>query len=839
MFCIQRFGFRLGTPYLLLRPGHLLDVNCHPLPPGRPGCAPKLVRFPKWRTCMRVYPVCELTAHRSVRNSFRQLARMSALITILITIGAFLLPGSAQAQVNLVTYHNDNARTGVNANETVLTPSNVNKNNFGKLFTQGVDGIVVGQPLYLSNISIPGSSETHNVVYVATQHDSVYAFDADNNAGINAQPLWHVSFINPAAGITTVPGTVQGCTGVTAFTELGIVSTPVIDPNTSTLYVIAKTDENGTFVHRLHALDVATGQETFNGPVKLKATFRTNTGSVATFKDLYQMNRPGLLLVNGTIYAGFGSNGCNYGNQGWVLAYDALTLQQVGAFDTSPVKGLSSIWQSGAGLTADSAGNIYAETGEGGFDADMGGQDFGSSVLKLTQTPNGLPLTDYFTPYNQATLSQMDLDLSSAGVLVLPDQPGAHPHLEVATGKQGILYLLDRDNMGHYNPAGDTQIVQEVSPGAGGEVNGVPVYWNGELYVYGGVSPIKAFSLNNGLFSTTPVVQSTTLIGGGHPATISAYGNANGILWVINGASLQAYDAGKLKLLYGAGQAGTRDALPTTTAHFATQTVANGKVYVATRQNLVVYGLFPALRTTAGNNQTATVNTVLPVALKIKAVDPYSGQPFSGVTVTFSNGGKGGTFSTTTPVTDANGFASTTYTLSKIARTVTITASVAGFAGAVLTETGTPAAPKWIVPLKGNNQNAPVTTQLPAALVVKVADQYSNGVPGITVNFNDGGAGGKLSATSAVTDSLGRATTLYTTSTKAALVTINASALSLTILHMHETAPAGPPTHLAAASGDGQTAPASTQLAQNLVVHVSDQYGNAVPNASVVFSDGC
>ncbi len=244
---------------------------------------------------MRVYPVCELIAHRSVRNSFRELARVAAVIAM----AALPLSGSAEAQVNVVTYHNDNARTGVNANETVLTPSNVNKNNFGKLFTQGVDGIVVGQPLYLSNISIPGSSETHNVVYVATQHDSVYAFDADNNAGINAQPLWHVSFINPAAGITTVPGTVQGCTGVTAFTELGIVSTPVIDPNTGTLYVIAKTDENGTFVHRLHALDVATGQEKFNGPVKLKATFRTNTGSVATFKDLYQMNRPGLLLVNG------------------------------------------------------------------------------------------------------------------------------------------------------------------------------------------------------------------------------------------------------------------------------------------------------------------------------------------------------------------------------------------------------------------------------------------------------------------------------------------------------------------------------------------------------------
>src|SRR5437879_1884179 len=168
-------------------------------------------------------------------------------------MAALPLSGSAEAQVNVVTYNNDKARTGVNSKETLLTPSNVNKNKFGKLFTQGVDGIVVGQPLYLSNVSIPGSG-THNVVYVATQHDSVYAFDADDNTGINAQPLWQVSFINPAAGITTVPGTVQGCTGVTAFTELGIVSTPVIDPNTSTLYVIAKPDENGTCVHRLPAL---------------------------------------------------------------------------------------------------------------------------------------------------------------------------------------------------------------------------------------------------------------------------------------------------------------------------------------------------------------------------------------------------------------------------------------------------------------------------------------------------------------------------------------------------------------------------------------------------------
>src|SRR5256884_5090749 len=208
--------------------------------------------------------------------------------------------------------------------------------------------------------------------------------------------------------------------------------------------------------------------------------------------------------------------------------------------------------------------------------------------------------------------------------------------------------------MGHYNPAGDTQIVQELSPGIG-EVNGVPVYWNGKLYGFGWVSPIKAFSMNNGLFSTTPVVQSATLIGGGHVATISANVNTNGILWVINGTNMQAYGAGTLKLLYTTKDAGTRDTLPTT-AHFATQTVANGKVYVATRQNLVVYGLFPALLTVAGNNQTAIVNPVLPGALKTKPADHCLGQPLSGVTGTFIDGGNGGTFRPTSTRTGAEWF---------------------------------------------------------------------------------------------------------------------------------------------------------------------------------------
>src|SRR5439155_5588971 len=426
--------------------GILLDVNCHPLPPGRPGCAPKLVRFPKWRTCMRVYPVCELIAHRSVRNSFRELAR----VDVLIAIGAFMLLGSAQPQVNVVTYHNDNARTGVNAKETLLTPSNVNKNNFGKLFTQGVDGIVVGQPLYLSNISIPGSSETHNVVYVATQHDSVYAFDADNNAGINAQPLWHVSFINPAAGITN-----SARDGARVHRRDRVHGARHrIHSGHRSQYGYSVRDSQNRRERNLCSSPArarcGNGAREIQWPGEVKSHIQNEHRLGGDIQGFVPNEPPRSAAREWHHLRRFGSNGCNYGNQGWVLAYDALTLQQVGAFDTSPVKGLSSIWQSGAGLTADSAGNIYAETGEGGFDADMGGQDFGSSVLKLTQTPNGLPLTDYFTPYNQATLSQMDLDLSSAGVLVLPDQPGgAHPHLAVATGKQGILYLLDRDNMGH------------------------------------------------------------------------------------------------------------------------------------------------------------------------------------------------------------------------------------------------------------------------------------------------------------------------------------------------------------------------------------------------------
>ncbi len=504
-----------------------------------------------------------------VSNAFGTVTSSSATLTI-----------STVAAIQVVTYHNDVLRTGLNSNETILTPSGVNSTLFGQLFSQPVDGMIVGQPLYLSGVNVPNLG-VHNVVYVATQHDSIYAFDADNNSGSNSSPLWQVSFIDPLAGITTVPGTVQKCSMVTGFSEIGIESTPVIDPNTDTLYLVAKTDENGVFVHRLHALDVATGQEKFGGPVSITASFTANNGTVVQFDNLWEMNRPGLLLLNGAVYLTFGTNGCNDSAQGWVLTYDATTLQQIGVFNAAPNAGLAGIWQSGQGPAADSSGNIYVSTSEVTFDANTGGQDFGSTILKLTQGSNGLNATDYFTPSNWSFISFNDLDLSSCGVLALPDQTGTYPHELVASGKQGTIYLLDRDNMGQFNPMGDTQIVQELPLGTGA-MFGSPVYFNNTVYFSGHSSPIYGYPLSGGMFG---VPLQSVKIAGGVPS-VSANGTSNGILWLVSGGALEAFDATTLVRLYISGP------LPTTT-HFVIPTVANGKVYVGTTQSLLIYGLLP------------------------------------------------------------------------------------------------------------------------------------------------------------------------------------------------------------------------------------------------------
>ena len=500
------------------------------------------------------------------------------------------------------TYHNDVARTGQNLQETVLSTGNVNAAQFGKLFSYAVDGFVYAAPLYVENLAIPNQG-FHNVVYVATEHDSVYAFDADRDIGA---PLWQVSFINPPAGVTTVPN--EDVLSGDIVPEIGITGTPVIDPSSGTLYVVAKTKEIGDYVQRLHALDITTGAEKFGGPVVIQAsvpgTGDGNDGNgYVPFNPLRQHNRSGLVLSNGVVYLPFASHGDNGPYHGWLLGYDAGTLVQVRVFNTSPNAGLGGIWQAGGAPAVDPNGDIFLETGNGGFDADApGGLDYGDSFLRLSTSGGSLSVADYFTPFDQYQLELIDLDLGSGAPIVLPDQNSPAPHLLVGAGKSGTIYLVDRDNMGHFHAGQDSQIVQSL-PNAGVSLFGTPAYWQSNVYFLGQGNVLKAYRLFNGLLSASPVSQADTYFGfpGGTPA-ISANGSTNGIAWALQTdgyywdlpSILHAYDAADVsRELYNSDQAsGGRD-VPGAAVKFTVPTVANGKVYVGTQTELDVYGLLP------------------------------------------------------------------------------------------------------------------------------------------------------------------------------------------------------------------------------------------------------
>ena len=594
-----------------------------------------------------------------------------------------LIAPSVAGQVSVITERNDNARSGQNVSETFLTPNNVTPNYFGKLFTQKVDGLVVAQPLYLPGVAIPGAG-THNVVYVATQHDSVFAFDADNNKGSNASPLWTTSFINPSGGVTTESGTDQGCAPETGFTEIGIMGTPVVDPMTKTLYIVAKTNENGSYIFRLHALDITTGQEKFGGPVMITGSVVNSFGATVPLVAQHQAQRPGLLLLNGNVYIGFGSNGCDYNAHGWVFAYNAATLQQTGVFNTTPDQAQGgSVWQSGTGLAGDSDGNVYFATAAiGDFDANTGGMDFGDTVLKLNLSGGALNWVDYFTPSNQNFLNISDLDLGSGGVVLLPDQHGRNHHLLLAAGKEGVIYLVNRDDMGQFNQSMDN-IVEELSTSLG-EIYSAPIYWNGTVYYVGTQNhPMQAYSLSKGMLSTAPVAQSTLMYARGLPS-LSANGTTNGLVWLLRGPTvntpwLTAFNATNLAITYSSNlAAGNRDAVGPV-AHFATPMVADGKVYVGTTTQVAVYGLMSTLKAISGSGQTGAAGTTLPKPLTVKAIDAYSGKVIPGVTVTFSDAGTGGSFGNPTPVTGSDGVASTTYTLPGTPGVVSITITAAAF----------------------------------------------------------------------------------------------------------------------------------------------------------------
>ena len=537
---------------------------------------------------------------------------------LMVAVGSL----SLEAQVSVTTWRYDISRTGQNLNETILNPSDVNATQFGKLFSQPVDGYVYAEPLYLPNVTIGGLK--HNVVFVATENDSVYAFDADTNGGINATPLWFASMLSTAHGAAAGATTVSSeYVGTDIIPQVGITGTPVIDPTAGTLYVVSATQEGANFILRLHALDVTTGAEKLGGPVAIAATVpgtgNGSSGGSLTFDPEWENQRPGLLLLNGIIYIGFASHGDGGPWHGWIFGYNETTLQQTGVFCVSPNGGGAGVWMSGAGLAADVVdpvnhpyGRMFIPTGNGDFTATIpytSGMDYGDSILNLDLT-NGVPtVQDDFTPMDQANLDAYDGDQASGGLLILPNQTtGSYTHGLVQAGKSGKVYLLNRDNLGGYNPAGDN-VVQEL-PWEVGNVGSwnTPAYWNGSVYYWAQLDTMKVFPLVNGLL-TGPTGSSSETYGypGANPV-ISANGNTEGIVWTIesdaytsNGpAVLQAHSASNVATtLYSSNTNLTRDN-PGPAVKFTVPTVVNGKVYVATQSQLSVYGLLN------GQTQTAT-----------------------------------------------------------------------------------------------------------------------------------------------------------------------------------------------------------------------------------------
>ncbi|HET9177965.1 MAG TPA: pyrrolo-quinoline quinone [Terriglobia bacterium] len=534
------------------------------------------------------------------------------MLACLLLVSAGELPRPAQAQVATSQY--DNSRTGSNQRETVLTPRNVNANQFGKLFSMPVDGSIYAQPLYVPRIEIPGKG-VHNIVFVATEHDSVYAFDADGNS---REALWQVSFINPQKGVTTIPARDVDCPFIEP--EIGITSTPVIDVRSGTLYVLARTREkegafSNRYVQRLHALAVTTGAEKFGGPVEIKSSARgsgagSSNGQIE-FEPLRENPRAALLLVSDRVYLTWASS-CDVGPyHGWVMAYDAHTLAQVAALNTSPDADDSGIWAGDTGPAADPEGNLFLATGNGKFDVVTGGRDYGDSMLKLSLAGNQLLVRDYFTPFNQQELDAEDKDLGSGGPLLLPDQPGPHPHLLVVTGKGGLIYVLDRDQLGGYHSRSDSQIVQTL-PGGPDENFGAAAYWNGHVYfIFTGEVP-KDFTLSRGRLSVEPARGSRRFLDPGATPTVSSNGSKDGIVWALTSkrwnqpdgpaAVLYAFDASNIaRELYSSEMNASRDRAGIG-LRFNIPTVVNGRVYVGAKGELDVYGLLSPAAKTGGRN---------------------------------------------------------------------------------------------------------------------------------------------------------------------------------------------------------------------------------------------
>lgn len=679
---------------------------------------------------------------------------------------AFVFAACLLGQTSVLTQHNDLARTGQNLTETILTPVLVGGGNFGKLFTIAVDGQVYAQPLYMPALTVGGAA--HNVVFLATEHDSVFAFDADKGG----TPLWKASLLDQAhgatVGATTDPESDSGCIDI-AGSEYGITGTPVIDPATGTLYVVSQTYENNYPVQRLHALDVTSGAEKFGGPVTIAAsvsgTGSGSTNGVVSFDPKWENQRAGLTLVNGKVYIAYGSR-CDFGAfHGWLFAYDAATLHQTSVFLTTPNGEGSGIWMGGAGLSVDTSSGtprMFVPTGNGSYDATtpygLNTMDYGDNIVRLDLS-NGMNITDAFTPKNQAYLQAWDFDVAGGGVLILPDQPGPNPHLLVQLGKQDAIYLVNRDNMGGYSTSSNN-IVQEIDE-TPLKLGGSPAYWNGNVYLWPGGAHLRQYALSNGMLSATPVASSsqTTSNALGATPAISANGATSGIVWAIDWSVLPevvyAFDATNVsKTLWSSAANATRDGADSS-VKFVVPTVVNGKVYAASSSNVQVYGPLPdfTLSTSAAavsvypTHSVGDTVSISPLfGFTGSVVLSASGLP-PGVTASFAANNTGaastmtlsaayGTYPGIYPVT-------VTGTSGNLAHSVTVSVTVIGLPDFVISaapdaisvkQGGTASTRLSLAALNGFNTNATFTISgLPSGVTASFSPQSS--ATGTVVSF--------------------------------------------------------------------------------------------------------
>ncbi len=679
----------------------------------------------------------------------------------------FLTTLTASAQISVLTDRYGNARTATNTNETVLSTTNINSSRFGKLFSYPVDGSVYAQPLYVPNVTTVQG--THNVLFVCAMNDTVYAFDADRNA-----VLWSVNFTNAAAGITPVPITdITGSDDLNIVGSVGIESTPVIDASTQTLYLVARTKEVSTttnYVQRLHALDITSGAEKFGGPVVIKAavpgTGEQSVNGYVPFNGKMNNQRAGLALANGQVIITWASHEDDQPYHGWVMSYSTSTLAQTGVYCVTPNGSEGGIWQSGRAPAVDATGNVYIITGNGTVDAS---HDLGESVLRFS-TKKGLVLTDYFTASNYNSLNGGDVDLGSSGLILMPTI-----NMLIGGGKQGIFYLLNPANLGHYVP-NDAQIPQKF-PVTSGEIKPGPAYWvsasKGPLvYLWGETDYLKAFHYNGTNFDTSPLLQSTLQTPTGEPGatiTLSANGtaDASGVVWasmpvsqdadhgIVPGMLRALVATNPTQELWNSLQVQSRDETGIF-AKFVPPIVVNGKVYMASFSNysspnyVNVYGLL------ARTNQFAlavnpSASTVVPgsTATVEVSVNSLPGTTFAG-TVNFAVSGLPAGASATFNPTSVQGIGSTTLSIATTAAlafgtypltitgqgahsgfqaSVPLTLNVSNAPGAIsfnFVGTGTPLSRSdaaGVVPKPNWNNFTTITSAQPQALL----DEFGNG----------------------------------------------------------------------------------------------------------------